>query len=194
MTQYEPLTKYAKRMGVTYQTAWRWAKSGKIETIRVGHSVFVPLAVPDPLNGSDSRAALYARVSSSQNKPNLETQLERLFSYAAAKGYTVVQHVGEVGSGLNDNRPKLAALFATDNWSVLVVEHKDRLTRFGFRYLEWLAAAQNRRIEVINETDDTTDLMDDLVSVVTSFCARIYGQRRSRRRTEKIIAELNSGD
>jgi predicted site-specific integrase-resolvase len=133
-------------------------------------------------------------VSSSQNKDNLATQLSRLTNYAAAKGYPISRSVSEVGSGLNDNRPKLASLFADDSWTVLIVEHKDRLTRFGFRYLEWLASSQDRRIEVINAAEDNDDLMEDLVSVITSFCARIYGRRRSRRRTEQIIEELSHDD
>jgi predicted site-specific integrase-resolvase len=133
-------------------------------------------------------------VSSSQSKDNLKSQVKRLADYCAAKGYPITHEVSEIGSGLNDSRRKLLRLFDQDDWSVLVVEHKDRLTRFGFRYLERLAAAQDRKIEVINATDDDTDLMGDLVSVITSFCARIYGHRRSKRRTEKIIAEMSAHD
>lgn len=188
--RYESLSAYAKRMGIVYQTAWRYAKDGKIETIRVGGSRYVPLEE----TAKPTTAALYARVGSSQNKDNLETQLKRLTDYAAAKGYPVSRSVKEVGSGLNDNRQKLASLFNDDSWTVLIVEHKDRLTRFGFRYMEWLAAAQNRRIEVINAAEDNDDLMEDLVSVITSFCARIYGRRRSRRQTEKIIERLSVDD
>jgi predicted site-specific integrase-resolvase len=71
------------------------------------------------------------------------------------------------------------------------VEHKDRLTRFGFKYIESLMELQGRKIEVINNLDDKDDLIQDFVSVITSFCARIYGQRRSKRSTEKLIKELN---
>lgn len=74
-----------------------------------------------------------------------------------------------------------------------MVEHKDRLTRFGFHYIEKLLAMQGRRIEVINLAENSKeDLMQDFVSIVTSFCARLYGQRRSKRKTERIIAELQS--
>jgi predicted site-specific integrase-resolvase len=72
------------------------------------------------------------------------------------------------------------------------VEHKDRLTRFGFKYIEVLMEIQGRKIEVINNLeDDKDDLIQDFISVITSFCARIYGQRRSKRSTEKLIKELN---
>jgi putative resolvase len=102
--------------------------------------------------------------------------------------------VKETGSGLNEQRPKLLKLFSRDDWDVLVVEHKDRLTRFGFGFLEIAAARGRQRIEVVNQTaeTDTDDLMQDFVSVVTSFCARLYGRRRSQRRTEQLIAELGS--
>jgi putative resolvase len=72
-----------------------------------------------------------------------------------------------------------------------VVEHKDRLTRFGFNYIEQLLKMQSRRIEVINQAENgKEDLVQDFVSIVTSFCARLYGQRRSKGKTERIIAEL----
>jgi len=72
------------------------------------------------------------------------------------------------------------------------VEHKDRLTRFGFKYIETLMELQDRKIEVINNLDDDKDdLIQDFISIITSFCARIYGQRRSKRSTEKLIKELN---
>jgi predicted site-specific integrase-resolvase len=75
---------------------------------------------------------------------------------------------------------------------VIVVEHKDRLTRFGYNYLEQLLKMQDRRIEVINLAENgKEDLVQDFVSIVTSFCARLYGQRRSKRKTERLIAELS---
>jgi putative resolvase len=75
--------------------------------------------------------------------------------------------------------------------TLIVVEHKDRLTRFGFNYIEQLLKMQSRRIEVINQAENgKEDLVQDFVSIVISFCARLYGQRRSKRKTERIIAEL----
>lgn len=78
-----------------------------------------------------------------------------------------------------------------DEWDVFIVEHKDRLTRFGFSYIERLVELYGKEIIVINLTNEKEDdLLEDLVSIITSFTARIYGQRRSKRKTEKIIAEL----
>jgi putative resolvase len=79
------------------------------------------------------------------------------------------------------------------DFDILVVEHKDRLTRFGFNYIDTLFNYLNKKIEVVNNVDnDKEDLIQDFISVITSFCARIYGLRRSRRRTEKLIDALKN--
>ena len=74
----------------------------------------------------------------------------------------------------------------------IVVEHKDRLTRFGFNYIKDLWHGE---IVMINEVvEDESDLMQDFVSLVTSFTARLYGRRRSKRQTEKLIEQLQNDD
>jgi predicted site-specific integrase-resolvase len=133
----------------------------------------------------------YARVSSSENKANLETQSQRLIDFCNANGWKTHENITEIGSGLNDNRSKLNKILELGTPTKLVVEHKDRLTRFGFKYLEILCKHIGCEIVVINEAiNDKEDLIQDFISVITSFCARIYGQRRTKRNTEKLIAEL----
>ena len=137
------------------------------------------------------KVVIYTRVSAAENRPNLDTQAEQLSSYCSAKGYQVHKIVKEVGSGINDNRQKLLKLLADPTMTVVVVEHKDRLTRFGFRYIETLLEQQGRRVEVVNLADDgKEDLLEDLVSIIYSFCARLYGVRRAKRRTERIVKQL----
>lgn len=103
--------------------------------------------------------------------------------------------VKEIGSGVDDNRPKFLALPADPAISRIVIEHKDRGTRFGFRYIETLLKAYGREIEVVNQADNSTeDLLADLTSIIYSFCARLYGQRRAKRKTEKIVQELEEKD
>ena len=76
-----------------------------------------------------------------------------------------------------------------------MIEHKDRGTRFGFRYIETLLRTYGREIEVVNQAENSTeDLLTDLSSIVYSFCARLYGQRRAKRKTEKIVEELEARD
>lgn len=190
------LSDYAKKMGVRYETAWRWFRDGKIQGRRIGrHTIIITEGeeVPPTTPHASSRVAIYTRVSAAENKPNLDTQAERLVTYCAAKGYQVHCIVKEVGSGVNDSRPKLLALLADPSISIIVVEHKDRLTRFGYRYIETLLAVQGRQIEVVNlASTETEDLLTDLTSSIYSFCARLYGQRRAKRRTERVIAALTA--
>ena len=183
------LSEWAKRNGMAYRTAVTHYHNGWVEgayQIRTG-SIFVKIPVPpNPTVG----VALYSRVSSSETKDNLERQKTRLEDYAAAKGYNIVHNISEIGSGLNDSRPKLLKLFTQNDWNILIIEHKDRLTRFGFNYINTLLEQQNKKIEVINTAPDKDDLIQDFVSIITSFSARIYGRRRSKRQTEKLIKEL----
>ena len=130
-------------------------------------------------------------VSSSENKENLHRQRERLENYCAAKGYKVIKTVEEIGSGLNDNRKKLESLLLDESIKKIVVEHSDRFSRFGMNYIVKLLKLQDREIEIINESsNDRDDLMEDFVSIITSFCARLYGLRRNKRRTEKLIENI----
>lgn len=151
----------------------------------------VILAEPEQHATSPARVAIYVRVSSTENRANLEAQAERVSAYCAARGYHVQQIVKEIGSGLNEQRPKFLALLADPAMPQIVVEHKDRATRFGFRYLETLLAAQGRGIEVMNVAEsDTADLVTDLVSIVYAFAARLYGQRRAKRQAAAVQALL----
>jgi predicted site-specific integrase-resolvase len=103
----------------------------------------------------------------------------------------VAQVVKEIASGVNDRRPQLLALLKDTTVTRIVVEQRRRLTRFGFHYLEALLPAQGRIIEVVNVAEnDKKDLLADLVAIVYSFTARLYGQRRAKRKTERITAEL----
>jgi predicted site-specific integrase-resolvase len=186
------ISEYAKLNHVQYRTVWNWINKGKvkIERTKTGRVLIV---VDEPVK--DQTVAVYARVSSSENKNNLERQVQRLIDYANAKGYKVEKVVKEIGSGLNDNRPKLQSLLADKSINLILVEHKDRLTRFGFNYIQTLLANSNRTVEVVNNLENPKeDLIADFTSVITSFCAKIYGQRRSKRKTEKLIKELEQSN
>lgn len=140
------------------------------------------------------RVILYARVSSAVNKASLEGQLERMRNYASAKGYTVVKEVKEIASGLNDERPKFSKILTSNDWDILLVEHKDRLTRFGFNYFNLMLNKNNQKVEVINETIDKTknqELTEDLIAIVTSFCGRFHEANR-KEKTNKIIENIKT--
>ena len=185
------VSQYAKKHNVTIRTVWNWMYQGKVKYERLpdGKHINIVEEEDKPLHNA---VGIYARVSSSENKDNLQRQRERLENYCAARGYKVVANVSEVGSGLNDKRPKLEKLLLDESVKLIVVEHADRLARFGLNYIKKLLEIQGRKIEVINEQDnDRDDLMQDFVSIITSFCARLYGLRRNKRRTEKIIEQLS---
>src|SRR5689334_1885583 len=138
------LSDYAKQMGVRYETAWRWFRDGKIQGRRIGpHTIIITEGQEEPVTAVPRRVAIYARVSSAENKSNLDSQAERLGAYCTARGYQIAKIVKEVGSGVNDARPKLLALLEDQGIGLIVVEHQDRLTRFGFPYLETLLRGQD---------------------------------------------------
>ncbi|WP_314319061.1 IS607 family transposase [Fusobacterium pseudoperiodonticum] len=197
--EYIKASEYAKKMSLNVRTVYRYYHNGKIKGYQDKETCTIFILNPfKNKNNEDNlknKVVLYARVSSSENKINLESQLEKLRLFASAKGYQIVKEIKDIGSGLNDNRSKLNELFEKElnNFEILLVEHKDRLTRFGFNYIDILLKSHNKKIEVINLVDNNKeDLIQDFVSVITSFCARIYSQRISKRKVEKLIKELGN--
>src|SRR5260370_30794659 len=184
------LSAYAKKYGITYRTAFRWWQQGHIKGFQKPSGTIIvtegeeetPTAkkVVEPV-------VIYARVSSPKQKEDLDRQVARLEDYCAAKGYQVGRVVKEIGSGVNDSRRKFLALLSDPKTSTIVVEHKDRATRFGFRYLEVLLSQAGRTIEVANLAEtNRNDLLQTLSSIVYSMCARLYGQRRAKRKQALI--------
>lgn len=186
------LSDFATATGISYQTAWRMFKRGELDAYQLPTGTII-VRTENEQSKVEPIACIYSRVSSAENKLNLDAQAERLTNYSIAKGYQVYKVVKEVGSGLNDNRKQLAKILVDDNYNILVVEHKDRLARFGTNYLQILLEKTGKKLEIVNQADNGKDeLMEDLVAIITSFCARLYGLRRSKRKTEKIIDELTT--
>lgn len=187
------LSEYARLHDIQYRSAWNRFKAGRIPGAYKDE--MGTIIVPDESKGfSLMDAAVYARVSDpAKRKTQLPAQQKRMEEWAVANGYRIVASVAEVGSGVNDQRRKLAALLKRNDWGTLIVEHKDRLTRFGFNWFTLFAESQGRRIIVVNEAgDDRTDLVQDLVSIIYSFSARLYGRRRSER-AQRIARLLEEG-
>src|SRR5437764_5988939 len=178
------LRQYANKMGVSYKTAFRWWKAGKLDAYQLdtGTIIVRESGAPD----TPPNVALYARVSSADQKEDLERQVQRLKDYAASRGYQVTKVVSELASGLNESRPKFLKLLADASIGVIVVEHRDRATRFGLTYIEQLMQMQGRRLEVIFPRDTDNDLVEDFTAMITSMVSHIYGRRTSKRRAEKI--------
>jgi len=188
------LSDYAKEHGVCYRTAYNHFHAGLIKgAYQLDTKTIV---IPDDYTASFTKAEYiitYARVSSSENKKNLETQSERLISFCNARGWVVAESVKEVGSGLNDSRKKLTKILTEGKATKIVVEHKDRLSRFGSKYIEMLCKQFGCEIVYINQSEsEKEDLVQDFVNIITCFCVKLYGQRRTKRKTEKLIKMLQN--
>jgi predicted site-specific integrase-resolvase len=176
------LSAYAKKLGISYKTAWRWYSDGRLDAYQTETgAIIVREQSTAPLG-----VALYARVSSADQKGDLERQVERLQTYAIARGYKVDKVVAELASGLNDTRPKLTALLKDSSIGVIVVEHRERLTRFGYNYIVTLLEMQGRKVEVVFPQETKDDLVEDFIAVITSMCARLYGRRGNKNRSERL--------
>ena len=191
------LTEWAHAQGIHVQTAYRWYREGKlpVPAQKVGRLILVsPEAAAQAARKADG-AGLYARVSSHDQKPDLDGQVARLSAWAAKAGLPVVRAEAEVGSGMNGSRAKVRRLLADPAVTVVVVEHRDRLGRMNTELVEAALSAHGRRLVVLDDSEVTDDLVRDMVEVLTSLCARLYGRRSARNRALKALgcAQQNIG-
>lgn len=180
------LSEWAERVGVSKFTAYRWFREGTlpVPATRAGRLILVDL---DGAADGAGRTVLYARVSSHDQRADLERQVARMTQWATAQRLSVDEVVVEVGSGMNGKRPKLARLLADATATTVVVEHRDRLARFGVEHLEAALSAQGRRVVVVEPGELDDDLVGDMTEVLRLFCARLYGRRGARNRAEKAL-------
>ena len=180
------LAEWARANGVHPKTAYRWWREGilPVPARKAGpRTILVDTAAGD----SAGAAGLYARVSSHDQREDLERQVARISDWAAEAGMRVVRVESEVGSGMNGARPKARRLLADPRVCVVVVEHRDRLGRMNAELVEAALAAAGRRLVVLDEGEVTDDLVRDMAEVLTWFCARLYGRRPARNRAEKAL-------
>jgi len=184
------LAAWARANGVHPQTAYRWFRQGTmpVPARRLpSGTILVQVPGSDHDGGLDQRAVLYARVSTHDQRGELDRQVTRLSGWATAKGVTVAEVVTEVGSGLNGRRPKLRRVLADPRAAIIVVEHRDRLARFGVEHLEAALSAQGRGLVMVDPGETSDDLARDMIEVLTGFCARLYGRRGARNRALRAV-------
>jgi len=190
------LSTYAKEHGIKYRTAHRWFHMGKILNAYQDpdtKSIFVTIT-PNHSELDRPRIVIYARVSSHDKKDDLNRQVERCKDYAAHNGYKVDAIYKEIASGMNDNRPKFWEMLYSEP-TTIICENKDRLTRFGFNYIERLLSRNGCSIDVMYPNDNNEqDIIKDMIAIVTSFCCRLYGARRGHNKANKMKEALNSED
>lgn len=193
------LREAANMLGVHVDTLRRWDDEGRLVAERtLGNHRRYKLSVIEALQGQDGsedessevRAAVYCRVSShdQKQKGDLERQVGRVTTHCVEQGYKMVAVLEDVGSGMSENRPRLRKLFGLVNDHKIdrvVVEHKDRLSRFGFGLLEAYFNSHGVEIEWTDEMLGKSyeeELVEDILSLMASFSARIYGKRSAENR------------
>lgn len=181
------LSEWAKQTGISFKTAQRWFYSGKmpVSTIRTPTGRIMVI-LEEPVS-KDERTVLYARVSSSDQKGDCQRQADRLRLLATGRGWSNIEIVSEIGSGLNGHRKHLIRLLSDPTVRRLVVEHRDRLARFGVEYIEAVLKAHGRELVIAEEGEQKLDIVQDFIDVVTSMCARIYGRRAAKNRAKRAV-------
>lgn len=175
------LSQYAKKTGISYKTAYRWWKAGKLNAYQMPSGAVI---VRENL---ELKAALYARIARESNWQEAEWQLERLRKYAAEQGYNVVTEVADTASCLDEKRPGLSQLLADPTINLILAEEPSRITRFGLGYLQQILALEGRRIEFLRPTDELDDeVVSDLLEVITRLTTGRFGRKGATLQAEKI--------
>ena len=180
------LSDWARAQGVHPKTAYRWWRQGTLPVpARQVNARVILVEAPTPV--SRGGVGLYARVSSHDQRDDLDRQLARLAAWASGTSLPLVRTEAEVGSGVNGRRPKLRRLLADPAVATVVVTHRDRLGRMNTELVEAALAAAGRRLVVLEQGAADDDLVSDMVGVLTSFCARLYGRRWARNRARMAL-------
>ncbi len=183
------LKEWARGQWIHPVTAYRWFRDGKlaVPTHRVGGLILVDAAGSAAATGS---VAVYARVSSADQRTDLDRQVARVTAWATGEGVSVRRVVTEVGSALNGKRPRFLALLRDESVTTIVVEPRDRFARFGSEYVEAALSAPGRRLLVVDPAEVDDDLVRDVTEILTSLCARLYGRRAAKKRAARSTAAV----
>lgn len=187
------LAEWARSYGVHPNTAYRWFRDGTMP-VAARRLASGTIVVEQQRANAAGRTVAYCRVSSHDQRDDLERQAARVSLWVSEHGLSVDEVVTEVGSGLNAKRPRLARLLADASVARIVVEHRDRLARFGVEHLAAALSAQGREILVVEEVEVEVDLVRDMTEVLTSFCARLYGRRGARNRALRALTTAKNAE
>ncbi len=195
----------AQYLNVSQDTLRKWDKANKLKPFETvgGHRRYDVYTLDEflgkELKETENKpiiCATYARISSHEQKQkgDLDRQSQRLSEYCAKKGMLVTHIIKDVGSGLNDNRSgfiRLTDLIIQGKVNKLVIEHKDRLTRFQFEFIKKMFESYGCEVIVINGLDvsNEEELAADIMSLLASFSGKFYGRRSAERRKKKNNGE-----
>lgn len=185
------LVEWAHYYGVHPKTAYRWYREGimPFPTEKVGVRTII-VTMPDEIEESTSKTVIYARVSSHDQKEDLDRQVARLLEYAVENKIQVSSVEKEIASGLNENRTKLNKLLKDKDVKNILVEHKDRLGRHNVQPIISALESTGRAILIVNTEETEEDLVADVLSILTSYAAKMYGKRSVKNRARKAVKAL----
>lgn len=189
------LAEWAEKNGIARVTAYRWFRDGKlpVPARKVGGLILVD-DVGDDHRVDRVETVVYARVSSADQRDDLDRQVGRVTAWATSQDLVVDRVVTEVGSALNGHRRKFLGLLRDPSVGRIVVEHRDRFCRFGSEYVEAALAAQGRELVVVDPAEVDDDLVRDMTELLTSMCARLYGKRAANNRARRAMESAAVGD
>lgn len=202
MNKYYSINEFSKILGVSAQTLRNWDKNGKLHphhTSSNGYRYYSHEQLNQVMNvkpNLDRIVIGYCRVSSNKQKDDLERQIENIKLYLTAQGRPF-EIITDIGSGINYNKKRLKELMkriSQNKVEKVVVLYKDRLLRFGFELVEYIASLYNCDIEIIDNTErsEQQELVEDLVQIVTVFSCKLQGKRANKAR--KLVKELIKED
>jgi len=188
------LAQWAEQQGIARATAYRWYKAGKLPVPAKKVGGLILITEDTPHHDNNGVTVVYARVSSTDQKPDLDRQVARVTQWCTTQGISVDRVVTEVGSALNGHRRKFKALLEDPTVARIVVEHRDRFCRFGVEYIEAALTAQSRELLVVDPAEVDDDLARDMTELLTSMCARLYGKRSAQNRARAAIDAASAQD
>ena len=202
MSNYYSIHEFSKILGVSAQTLRNWDKNGKLHphhTTASGYRYYSQEQLNEVLHIKPKNERItigYCRVSSKKQKDDLERQVENVRTYLLAQGQPF-EIIRDIGSGINYKKKGLQELIkriSENKVEKVVILYKDRLLRFGFELVEYLALLHHCEIEVIDNTEKTQqqELVEDLVQIITVFSCKLQGKRAHR--AKKMIQELVQDD
>ena len=191
MKKYYTIKQAAELLGVSDDTLRRWETEGKIKPIRTkgNHRRFADddLSQIKNIDYKKKLCIAYCRVSSSDQKTDLQRQIDSVSLYCMAKGYQF-KVIQDLGSGLNYHRKgfnEMVDLIQSNKVDRIVINYKDRLLRFGYEMIEQVCDYHHVDIEIINHTEDKTfeqELVEDMMAIITVFSSRLYGSRSHKQK------------
>jgi putative resolvase len=201
MEEYLSPRDVCRMLGVSYITLWRWMRDGRIRVVKSPSGRYlIPRSEIERLRGEEERrervrAVIYARVSSGKQKEqgDLDRQVDLLKKYADERGYVIVDIITDVGSGLKEERrglKKLMRMVTEGRVDAVLITYRDRLTRFGYKYLQLFFEKHGVRIEEVlrEEKEPLEELIEDFLATIVSFAGKIYGKRSHK---VKKLVEYN---